>query len=859
MGVLLPTGRRAARTFLLDVALPRLLATAERIAALLWLIATALVAAASSLRRDAPRAATAALRAAISIRAEVPRRYDAASRAIDSWGERSAIPAARRADAALARWSRRVRDRAVALTTTAWRVGQERRPRRIPRPRLWMVLAAIAFGGAWLGATAVWAALPDPSQLETAEVPYSTFVYDRDGKLLYTFEEEHREHAALADVPLVLQQATIAIEDRSFWTNFGVDPGGIFRALVTNWREGYVAQGGSTITQQLVKARLTGDDQTLARKLNEALIAIRVTMRYPKARILELYLDQVYYGNRSYGVKTAAKTYFDVTDLRQLTLGQAALLAGLPQRPSIYDPVTNPDGARARRSEVLAAMLAAGFVSRDEAERAADEPILVHAAETPLSLPHVVFRVRDQLAEVFGSERAAYVGGYRVYTTIDPQLQAIAERQVKDRVAALASANVHNAALIAMDPRNGYILAYVGSVKYDDQDPRVRGQFDVAGLGERQVGSTFKLFTYLTALRKGYTPSTVLWDVSTNFAAAGQPQYRPQNASPSGSGAGPENGPITIRQAIRESLNVPAVKITSLVGVDEIVQTARQLGVDREWDASQLGLPFGIGAGGMTLRELAGGYQVVADGGVRIEPTLISRIEDKDGNVVRDWSQPEGTQAISPQLSWLMTDMLKDITDPNTSSIFGSWTNIGRTAALKTGTTDNLRDVLAVGYVPQLLTAVWMGNSDNSQMYGISSAMGPGVLWREFMKEAIGQLQLPETWYARPDGIIEKTVCVRPGLTGGVGSGLLPGPNCPSSWRTVEKYIAGTEPKTDDSAFFGRGCVNAAAERPEWLPDVMKWAQAYKNYRLGLPICGVSVRSVPQPANTPAPPRKRRR
>ena len=858
MGVLLPTGRRAARTLLLDVALPRFLAAADRVAALLWFLSTRSFAALSSLRRNAPHAASAALRLPVSVRAEVPRRYRATSRAIDAWGERSALPAARRLDQSLARWTRRVRKRAVLLATISWRVLRERRPRSIPRPRLWMILAAVALGGGWLGANAVLAALPDPSQLEATEVPYSTFVYDRDGRLLYTFEEEHREHAPLDEVPLVLQQATIAIEDRSFWTNFGVDPGGIFRALVTNWREGYVAQGGSTITQQLVKVRLTGDDQTLERKLNEALIAIRVTMRYPKAKILEMYLDQVYYGNRSYGVKTAARTYFGVTDLRQLTLGQAALLAGLPQRPSIYDPVTNPDGAQARRNDVLAAMLAAGFITRDDAQRAANEPILVHAAETPLSLPHVVFRIRDQLAEVFGSERAAYVGGYRVYTTIDPQLQAIAERQVKGRVAALGSSNVRNAALIAMDPRDGHILAYVGSVNYDDQDARVRGQFDVAGLGERQVGSTFKLFTYLTALRKGFTPSSVLWDVSTNFAPAGQPQYRPQNASPSGSGAGPENGPITIRQAIRESLNVPAVKITSLVGVDEIVQTARMLGVDREWDASQLGLPFGIGAGGMTLRELSGAYQVVANGGVRIEPTLISRIEDQDGHVVRDWTHPDGAQAISPQLSWLMTDMLKDITDPNTSSIFGSWTNIGRTAALKTGTTDNLRDVLAVGYVPQLLTAVWMGNSDNSQMYGISSAMGPGVLWREFMKEAIGQLQLPDSWYARPEGIVEKTVCVRPGLTGGVGSGLLPGPNCPSSWRTVEKYIAGTEPKTDDSAFFGRGCVNAAAERPEWLPDVMKWAQAYKNYRLGMPICGVSLRPA-QPADTPAPPRKKRR
>ena len=317
---------------------------------------------------------------------------------------------------------------------------------------------------------------------------------------------------------------------------------------------------------------------------------------------------------------------------------------------------------------------------------------------------------------------------------------------------------------------------------------------------------------------------------------------------------------MTIRQSIRESLNIPAVKVTSLVGVEEIVQTTRLLGVEREWDDASLGLPFGIGAGELTLRELAGAYQVVANGGLRVEPTLISRIEDRDGRVIRESSRPETTRALSPQLAWLMTDILKDTTDPSTSSIFGTWTTIGRPAALKTGTTDDLRDVLAVGYVPQLLTAVWMGNSDNTSMSGISSAMGPGVLWRDFMKEALVRLQVPNEWYARPDGIVERTVCVRPGLGGGVGSGLLPSASCPAAWRTVEKYIAGTEPKTDDAAFFGRGCVNAVAERPEWQPDLTRWAQAYRNARLGMPICGVAIRPAPTPTPQPGvPSRKKRR
>jgi membrane peptidoglycan carboxypeptidase len=302
-----------------------------------------------------------------------------------------------------------------------------------------------------------------------------------------------------------------------------------------------------------------------------------------------------------------------------------------------------------------------------------------------------------------------------------------------------------------------------------------------------------------------------------------------------------------MRQAIRESMNVPAVKVASLVGIDEIVRTARLLGVEREWGDEQLGLSFALGSGGMTLRELAGAYQVIANGGARIAPSLIARVEDRDGRVVFDSSQRRGTQAITAQQAWLMTDMLKDTTDPAASSIFGSWTHIGRTAALKTGTTDDLRDVLAVGYVPRLLTAVWMGNSDNSEMHGISSAMGPGVLWREFMKAAIAQLQLAEEWYAPPEGIVERTVCVRPGLYGGVGSGLLPGPGCPASWRVTERYIAGTEPTRNDAGVFGSGCLNALAERPEWQADLMAWARSGKTQRLGMPVCGVHQRTAAPP------------
>jgi membrane peptidoglycan carboxypeptidase len=719
------------------------------------------------------------------------------------------------------------------------------------------VLLAVVLFTALLGTTAlafVAGDLPAVEDLKNTPLPLASYMYDRSGqKLLYTLAEERRDLVKLEDVPKVMQDATIAIEDKTFWSNPGVDPGGIVRAALENFRTGNVTQGASTITQQLIKTRLLGDERTVTRKVREAILAVEATQRYSKKDILEMYFNQIYYGQQSYGLKAAAKTYFGVADLSKLTLGQAALLAGLPQAPSAYDPVVNADAAKARRQEVLSAMVDLDMITADQAAAAAAEPISVHPATTPIVYPHIVFRAREELARLLGNDRAAYVGGYKILTSIDPALQEIAERDVRDRVNALKGANVNNGALIAMDPRTGQILAYVGSVDYNDQGPKVRGDFDVAGLGERQMGSSFKLYTYLTAFKEGMTPSTVLWDVSTGFGRYGPQnlEYRPHDA-PQANGSSPENGPVTIRQALRESLNIPAIKVTSLVGVDAIIDTVHQLGIQRDWDRTQIGLSFGIGAGNMTLREHISGYQVVANMGVKVEPSLILKVIDKDGNVVVDHTKPQGKQVLDPKLAWLMSDILKDNTDPgpNGSWIFGSWTTIGRPAALKTGTTDDIRDVLAIGYYPQLLTAVWMGNSDNSQMFGISSAMGPGQLWQKFNQDAIKLYNWPSEWYPRPDGIVDRTVCEQPGGHGGLGTGMLPSLSCPSRWRVTEHFIAGTEPTTDDRAWWGPGCIQPVSQNPAWRPDILKWASTSLTGRLGIAVCGAAP---PRPSSQPSP------
>ena len=681
--------------------------------------------------------------------------------------------------------------------------------------------------------------LPAAHELATVPVPLSTFIYDRTGEhLLYTLADQRRELVKLSEVPQLMQDATVAIEDHSFWTNPGIDPSGILRAFQANLAAGGITQGGSTITQQLIKTRLLGDEPTFTRKIKEAILAIEATRTFSKQQILTMYFNQIFYGNQAYGVKAAAATYFGVADLSQLTLGQMALLAGLPQAPSEYDPVQNPAAAEARRSLVLDAMVQYGYINQAQADVARVEPIKVTPAETSLYAPHFTFRAREQLINLLGA-KAAYRGGYRVYTTLDYNMQQLAEKEVKDHVDGLKFANVNNAALITMDPTTGEILAYVGSADYYDRSPKVQGNYDAAGIALRQPGSTFKLFTYLTGMLKDHmTASTILNDIEFRMPDGSGKTYAPKDATLQ------QHGPTTIRQALRESLNLPALNVTRMVGVDAIIHTVHQLGIQRQFDRSRLGLSFGIGAAEMRLIDMASAYQVVANYGRRIEPTFISKIVDSSGKVVKDYTtKPDAKQVIDARYAWIMTNILKDNTDPvHGSFVFGPFTSIGRPAALKTGTTDNLQDVLAIGYTPTRLTAIWMGNADNSPMYGISSALGPGILWRDYMKIVTGSL--PPDGFPRPPGIVDRVVCVNPALTGGNGSGLLPGPNCPPSFRWTEQYVQGTEPTIDDrNVYLPSGCYKITVPFPDWAPDIARWATAanagaYNYGRFNWNICG---------------------
>src|SRR5213592_3328689 len=694
--------------------------------------------------------------------------------------------------------------------------------------------------------------LPAAHDLATVPIPLTTHLYDRTGEhLLYTLADERRDLIAIDAVPKRMQDATISIEDKTFWSNPGVDVGGIVRAFQVNSASGRITQGGSTITQQLIKTRLLGDDPTFTRKIKEAILAVEATRTFSKKQILEMYFNQIYYGNQAYGLKAAAATYFGVTDLTQLTLGQMALLAGLPQAPSDYDPIQNLEGAKARRALVLDAMVENGYATAAEADVAKNEEIVVKPVTTSLYAPWFTFRVREQLVQVLG-EKAAYRGGYDVYTSLDWNMQQLAEKEVRQHVDALKGSNVNNAALITMDPRTGEILAYVGSYDYYMHTPQVQGDYDHAGIAYRQPGSTFKLFTYLTGMLKaGMTASTQLYDIQFNMPDGSGKTYSPKDATKE------QHGPVTLRQALRESLNLPALQVTRTVGVDAIIDMVHQLGINRDWDRSRLGLSFCIGAGEMRLIDMASAYQVIANLGVRVEPTFILKIVDPAGKVVKDYSKPEGRRVLDQRYAWIMDDILKDNTDtgPTGSFVFAPWTTIGRPAALKTGTTDNLQDVLAIGFVPQRLTAIWMGNSDNSEMRGISSALGPGVLWRDYMTTVVGAL--PPDWYPRPAGIVDRVVCVNPSLYGGNGSGELPGPYCPSNFRMVEHYLDGTQPTSDDRAFYQSCGIKLVAPFADWQKDYDRWASAAAagahNYgRYTWKICGFAGAS-PSPTTAPAP------
>ncbi len=629
-----------------------------------------------------------------------------------------------------------------------------------------LVLAAGAVAYFWIAAQ-----LPPADELRSRSLNFATTqILDRDGNLLWEIIDPtggRRTTVTLGQVSPYVQQATIATEDRFFYSNAGVDAVAILRALYYNVTEGEIVSGGSTISQQLARNVLLSPEerteQTLSRKIKEAVLALEINRRYSKEQILEIYLNQIYYGNLAYGIEAAAQTYFNKT-AGDLTLPEAAMLAGLPQAPALHDPYVNPDGATARQAVVLGLMVEAGAISQADAQAARMAVLQFHELGFAFRAPHFVTYVRQEL-ETIVPPAFIYQAGLKVRTTLDPRLQAIAEEEVRTQVEALAGRNVGSGALVAMDVRTGQVLAMVGSK--DFRDEAIDGQVNMA-ISPRQPGSSIKPLTYLATFEQlNWTPSTLIMDVPVEYPDGAGEVYRPRNYDDK------FHGPVSLRRALANSYNIPAVKALAVLGIEPLKQMAARLGITT-LTRNDYGLSLTLGSGEVSLLQMTGAYQAMANEGVLLPPTSILSITDSFGRVI----QPPGTaprRVLRAEHAYLMTHILADNEARSASVGPDSSLRLSRPAAAKTGTTNDFRDNWTMGYTPDIVTGVWVGNADRTPMVNVSGLAGAGPIWHNFMERA--HEGLPVRDFTRPPAIVEMEVCT--------DSGTLPGPVCPERRREI--------------------------------------------------------------------------
>jgi 1A family penicillin-binding protein len=689
---------------------------------------------------------------------------------------------------------------------------------------------------------AIAADLPSPEALKSQAASFvSTRIYDRNGYLLYEIMDPSGGRRILVPYEQIsphLINATVATEDERFWRHPGVDPISIIRAVIQNVQEGEVVSGASTIPQTLVDVVLLSPEermeQTLARKIREAVLAAEISRRYTKREILEIYLNEVNFGSLAYGVEAAAETYFGKTS-GNLTLAEAAMLAGLPQAPAYWDPYTNWEGAKRRQAVVLDLMVKAGYISQAEAEAAKAEELPLRPLEFNVEAPHFVVWVQQLLEQKYGAD-VLYRSGLRVTTTLDSRLQTIAQEEAQAHLGKLQDRHATNAALVALKPDSGEVLAMLGSADFND--PEIDGQVNVT-LRLRQPGSSIKPVTYVTAFEKGWTPASLIWDVETEFKDALGRSYVPKNYDRK------ERGPVLVRQALAQSLNIPAVKTLDFVGLEAMLDTAHRLGIE-SFDRPDYGLSLTLGGGDVTLLEMAGAYSVFANGGKRVPPVAILRIEDASGRIIEEYQPPPGEQVISPQHAYLITDILSD--NKARAGAFGqnSSLKLSRPAAAKTGTTDDWRDSWTLGYTPELVAGVWVGNADNTPMKKVTGSSGAGPIWHNFMERALGDQ--PASQFARPDGIEESEIST--------DAGSVPSDACPPDRRRTEIFAVGQGPlgpEYDFHQFIGID-VTTNARATEYCPaDVVeeryyyflpgeegqKWAQEHGIPQPPAAICPV--------------------
>lgn len=657
------------------------------------------------------------------------------------------------------------------------------------------------------------AQLPDTSVIELQQDEFETVrIYDRTGNyLLYESIDPRpfrgdRRYVDLKSMSPWVYQSAVALEDRNFWENPGINMRGLFRAFVSNLQGGAV-QGGSSITQQLIKNIIIPVEeraqQSYARKIKEVILAMEVTRRYSKEKILEWYLNYNSYGNLAYGIEAASQVYFGKSS-KDLSVAEAAMLAPIPQFP-LLNPIDRPEDAKERQGLALRALVEAGYITPDEAVAAFQEPLALRKSASErfdiLTAPHFALYVLDQVKSEFNTAEDPYYiwrKGLQVYTTLDVDLQRYAEQIAREQVIKLLEQgkNAHNAAVVALKNDTGEILAMVGSLNYNDDE--IDGQVNVA-VASRQPGSSFKPYVYLTALQKGMSPATMILDVATAFPQSDGTYYRPENYDRQ------YHGPVSLRNALARSYNIPAIRVMQQVGVADALRTAHSMGINGlDRGLNYYGLNLVLGGGEVSLLDHTYAYSTLANGGAMIgEPVLpaerrsgfrslnpvsVLQLRDTNGEVIKAYQQPEVERIFSAEVAYIMADIMSD--DVARSPAFGANTELtlpDRKVAAKTGTTNGFKDNWTMGFTPQLTLGVWVGNTDNESMVNVTGLSGAAPIWNAIMRK-YHETQ-PVVWYERPPNIVNQAVCVP--------SGLLPTPECQSQRNEI--FLAGTEPTLPDN------------------------------------------------------------
>lgn len=682
--------------------------------------------------------------------------------------------------------------------------------------------------------------LPSPGKLNDRVIVQSTKIYDRTGEhLLYEVHgEEKRTEISFSDMPETVRYATIALEDQNFYTNPGIEIKGIMRAALKDVLNMGAAQGGSTITQQLVKLSMLSTEKTITRKIKEVILALELEQKFSKDEILAMYLNEIPYGSNAYGIEAAAQTFFG-KHANELSLDESALLASLPQAPSRYSPYGNHiEALKARQEYALDQMARLGYITQQQADEAKKADVLakVKPFAENISAPHFVMYIKDYLEQKYG-ERTVEEGGLKVYTTLDWDKQQIAEQAVKEGAEKnIKTYGAENAALVAMDPKTGQILAMVGSKDYFDKS--IDGQVNVA-ISQRQPGSSFKPYVYLTAFEKGYTPETNIWDVDTNFSTDDGKTYNPKNYD------GKNGGLMQMKDALARSLNVPAVKTLYLAGVKDSIETAHEMGITTLNQPDRYGLSLVLGGGEVTLLDHVNAFSTFATGGIHHDKTAILKIEDGSGKILEEYKPDEGQRVVEEKYIAMVDYVLS--TNSLRAPVFGENNPLrfdDRPVAAKTGTTNEWRDGWTMGYTPTLTAGVWAGNNDNSPMaQGADGSYVAAPIWHAFMQKALQNSnieQFPEykaeetgkdVLDGKLDDKVELKVCKIPGSKKDY---CIANDNCPDSEKEKKKftnshsilfYVKKDDPRGDAPEDPGND-----PQYKNWEKGIEKWLDDQKGY-----------------------------